>query len=540
MSPTDAYARFEPVRDAVDELTASEAVRRLFERDTSMWSDAGDVQRAIAERLGWLDVAGGRPEWSRQLDAFAAGVRDDGIDRIVLAGMGGSSLAPEVFATVFRDASRQRLTVLDSTHPRTVAERLPEDDLGSTLVVVSSKSGTTTETLSFGLRAERLVPATRHLAAITDAGSGLAEEAAARGWRTVFENPSDIGGRYSALSLFGMVPAALIGVDTDAIWRSGAAMASACGPARTGTDNPAVALGAFMGGLARAGRDKLTLLTSPSLDSLADWIEQLVAESTGKLGTGIIPVVREPVGPPDVYGDDRAFVVIEHVGDPVGGVERLEAAGLPLLSITLDDRHAIGGEFVRWEAATALAGALLGINPFDEPNVAESKRNTGDVLAEVAAGTRLPDPEDGDLRDLLATVLPGDYVSVQSYLPPTERVAAGLTEMRLIIRDNLRVATTAGWGPRFLHSTGQLHKGGPNSMVALQLVDEPSEDDDVEIPGRDYTFGTLVRAQAIGDLRSLRAHDRRVIQRRADGPEDIVRLIGDLTAILHKPMPDRA
>jgi hypothetical protein len=297
-----------------------------------------------------------------------------------------------------------------------------------------------------------------------------------------------------------------------------------------------VALGAFIGGLAREGRDKLTLLTSPSLASLADWIEQLIAESTGKLGTGIIPVVREPVGPPDVYGDDRAFVFIEHVQDPVPGVELLESAGLPVLNITLDDRHALGGEFVRWEAATALAGALLGINPFDEPNVAESKRNTNDVLAEVAAGTPLPDPEDGDLRHLLDSVGPGDYVSIQSYLPPTDRVAEGLTEVRLIIRDNMRVATTAGWGPRFLHSTGQLHKGGPNSIVALQLVDVPSKDDDIEIPGRDYTFGTLVRAQAMGDLRSLRAHDRRVIQRRVDGPEDIVRLIGDLTAILHKPI----
>ena len=536
MNPTDVYARFPPVRDAVEELTTTEAVRRLFERDTSLWSDDSVVQDTIAARLGWLDVAGGRAKWSGQVSAFAAGVRDDGIDRIVLAGMGGSSLAPEVFATVFRDASRRRLIVLDSTHPRTVAERLPDEDLDSTLVVVSSKSGTTTETLSFGLRAERIVPNTRHLAAITDAGSSLAQEATARGWRTVFENPSDIGGRYSALSLFGMVPAALIGVDIDAIWQSGAAMASACDPAHTGTDNPAVALGAFIGGLAREGRDKLTLLTSPSLASLADWIEQLIAESTGKLGTGIIPVVREPVGPPDVYGDDRAFVFIEHVQDPVPGVELLESAGLPVLNITLDDRHALGGEFVRWEAATALAGALLGINPFDEPNVAESKRNTNDVLAEVAAGTPLPDPEDGDLRHLLDSVGPGDYVSIQSYLPPTDRVAEGLTEVRLIIRDNMRVATTAGWGPRFLHSTGQLHKGGPNSIVALQLVDVPSKDDDIEIPGRDYTFGTLVRAQAMGDLRSLRAHDRRVIQRRVDGPEDIVRLIGDLTAILHKPI----
>ena len=529
---------FEPVREALDELTRTEAVRRLFERDASMWSDDPGVQGEIADRLGWLDVAGGQSQWSDRLRTFAAEVRDAGIDHIVLAGMGGSSLAPEVFATMFNDVSRTRLTVLDSTHPRTVAERLPEGKLDSTLVVVSSKSGTTAETLAFALRAERLVPSTRHLVAITDPDSTLAQEATARAWRTVFENPPDIGGRYSALSLFGMVPAALIGVDVDAIWRSGAAMAAACGP-RTGADNPALALAAFMGGLARAGRDKLTLLTSHSLDSFADWIEQLVAESTGKQGTGIVPVVREPIGPPAVYGDDRAFVVIEHTRDPVTGVDELEAAELPVLRIRIDDRFALGGEFVRWEVATALAGALLGIDPFDQPNVAESKQNTDAVLAEVAGETPLSEPEHGDVAHLLGQVQAGDYVSIQAYLPPDDKIAGGLTEVRLLVRDALRVATTSGWGPRFLHSTGQLHKGGANSVVALQLVDVPSDEEDVEIPGRDSTFGTLLRAQAIGDLRSLRAHDRRVVQRRIDGPEDIVRLIGDLKAALHKPTVGR-
>jgi glucose-6-phosphate isomerase len=537
MTPADAYARFEPVREALNLLTREEAVRRLFERDTSLWTADERVADAVAGRLGWIDVAGGRPEWSAQLREFARAVRDDGIKHVVVAGMGGSSLAPEIFAKVFKDASSTTMTVLDSTHPRTVAELLPDGDLDSTLVVVSSKSGTTAETRAFALRAERLVPDTRHLVAITDPDSNLAQEATARSWRAVFTNPADIGGRYSALSLFGMVPAALAGVDIDALWRSGAAMATACGPVHAGVDNPAVALAAFMGGFARAGRDKLTLLTSASLASFADWVEQLVAESTGKQGTGIVPVVREPLGPPDVYGDDRAFVVIEHAQDPVAGADALEAAGLPVLRIRIDDRNALGGEFVRWETATALAGALLGIDPFDQPNVAESKQNTGAVLDEVASGTPLPDPEDGDIRELLGSVRPGDYVSIHSYLPPDDKVWAGLTEVRLIIRDNLRVATTLGWGPRFLHSTGQLHKGGPDNVVALQLVDVPSEEEDQPIPARDHTFGTLLRAQALGDLRSLRAHDRRVIQRRVDGPTDIVRLIGDVTAILHHPSP---
>lgn len=535
MTPADAYARFDAMREALNELQDAGAAQRLWDRDTSLFSDDPDVRSAVAERLGWLDVAGGHPEWDREIAAFIEAVDGDDIDRVVLAGMGGSSLAPEVFATMFSDEGTRDLVVLDSTHPDVVAEALPPDGLDKTLVVVSSKSGTTAETRAFALHAERHVPSTKHLAAITDPGSNLAEEAAARGWRHVFTNPTDIGGRYSALSLFGMVPAHLAGVDTRAVWRSAQAMLTLCGPTQRGVDNPALALGAFMGGMARAGRDKLTILTSPVLASFGDWLEQLIAESTGKRGTGVVPVVREPVADPRVYGDDRAFVVIDHAEDPVSGVQALEDADLPVLRITLDDRYEIGGEFVRWEAATAFAGAILGIDPFDQPNVAESKRNTDDVLAEVADGTALPEPEDGDVGDLLDSIAPGDYLSIQAYLAPDPKIADGLTELRMTVRDNLRVATTMGWGPRFLHSTGQLHKGGPNSVVVLQLVDVPA--DDVEIPSERHGFATLIRAQALGDLRSLRAHDRRVVQRRVDGPEDIVRVLGDARARLHKPMP---
>ncbi|HEX6255185.1 MAG TPA: hypothetical protein VFZ70_05180 [Euzebyales bacterium] len=535
MKPADLYARYDVMREAVIDLQQADTVQRLWDRDAGVFSDDADVQNEIAQRLGWLDVAGGDPAWNAPLDDLAAGVDADGIDRVVVAGMGGSSLAPDVFSRVFADASARTLVVLDSTHPDVVDKVLPSDDLDSTLVIASSKSGTTAETRAFALYAERHVPSTRNLVAITDPGSNLDKEATVRGWRAVFRNPTDIGGRYSALSLFGMVPARLLGVDVGAIWRSGQSMLTACGPSQTGADNPALMLGAFMGGFARSGRDKLTILTSPVLASLGDWLEQLIAESTGKQGTGIVPVVGEPVASPLVYGDDRAFVVIDHAADPVPGIEALEDAGLPVFRITLDDRYALGGEFVRWEMATALAGVLLGIDPFDQPNVAESKRNTNDVLAEVAAGTALPDPEDGDLGKLLDSIGPGDYFSIQSYLPPDRKVAAGLTELRMIVRDSLRVATTAGWGPRFLHSTGQLHKGGPNSVVVLQLVDVPAGD--VEIPTEDHGFATLIRAQALGDLRSLRSHHRRVIQRRVKGPEDIVRVLGDARAHLHKPMP---
>ncbi len=534
MTAADVYARFDAMREALDELIAADAARRLWDRDATLWSDDADVQAAVSDRLGWLDVAGGRPGWSARLREFADGVKADGIDRVVLAGMGGSSLAPDVFATVFADQRGAELVVLDTTHPQAVREILPEDGLDRTLVIVSSKSGSTAETSAFARRAERLAPSTRHLAAITDPGSDLAEEAVARGWREVFLNPADIGGRYSALSLFGMVPAALIGVDIDAVWRSGARMLTACGPTSRGIDNPAVTLGAFMGGFARAGRDKLTVFSSPTFSSFGGWLEQLVAESTGKMGAGIVPVVGEPIAAPGVYGDDRAFVVIDHPSDPVSGVDDLAAAGMPVLRITVDDRHDLGGEFVRWEAATALAGALIGIDPFDEPNVAESKQNTNDVLAEIADGATLPAPEDGDVEALLSTVQSGDYISFQSYLAPEGKIADGITELRMLLRDHLRVATTAGWGPRFLHSTGQLHKGGPGSVVVIQLVDVP--DEELPIPGLGYGFGTLIRAQALGDLRSLRAHDRRVAQRRIDGPEDVVRLIGDVRATLFKPV----
>ncbi len=534
MTPADAYARFDAVRDAFIELEDADAARRLWDRDAGLWSADPDVRDAVSDRLGWLDVAGGRPGWTERLQAFSEGLDADGIDRIVLAGMGGSSLAPEVFATVFADRHPRELVVLDSTHPDAVRTALPEDELDSTVVIVSSKSGTTAETRAFALRAERLVPNARHLVAITDAGSNLDEEATARNWREVFTNPADIGGRYSALSLFGMAPAALIGIDVDAIWRAGASMLTSCGPTHRGVDNPALALAAFMGGLARTGRDKLTLFTSPAFAAFGNWVEQLIAESTGKQGTGIVPVVGEPIATPGVYGDDRAFVVLEHARDTVSGADDLADAGLPVLRITLDGRDELGGEFVRWEAATALAGLLLGIDPFDQPNVAESKQNTNAVLDEITSGAELPDPEDGEVDALLDSVRRGDYLSIQMYLAPDDKIADGITELRMILRDNLGVATTAGWGPRFLHSTGQLHKGGPGSVVVLQLVDVPT--DDVTIPGRDHGFATLVRAQALGDLRSLRSHDRRVVQRRIDGPEDIVRLIGDVRAWLHKPM----
>jgi glucose-6-phosphate isomerase len=496
------------VAAALDELARRDAVRRLRDRDASLFSDDSHVRATIVDRLGWLDAVAPQRGWSEALHDLVAGVRGDGLRRVVLAGMGGSSLAPEVFARVFDDAGGLELEILDSTHPDSVTAALDDTDLTGTLVVVASKSGTTEETRAFGAHAARLVPGPSHLVAITDPGSALAEVAAADGWRAVLTNPADIGGRFSALSLFGMAPAALAGVDVAAVWEAAGAMVRRSSAAGDLRDDPAAVLGAFMGGLARTGRDKLTILAGDELAALGDWIEQLVAESTGKDGVGVVPVVGEPVGEPGAYGDDRAFVELRLAGAGVDGARAMADAGHPVLTLDLPDRAALGAAFLQWELATSYAGALLGVNPFDEPNVTESKEATKAVLDLAAETGAPPSRGTGDVAALLAGVGDGDYVSFMAYLPMTRDHEAVLARARTLVRDRLRVATTVGFGPRFLHSTGQLHKGGPGSVVALQLTDEPRGGPD--IPGRPYDFATLVRAQAAGDLRSLRDHGRRV------------------------------
>jgi transaldolase / glucose-6-phosphate isomerase len=521
-------ARLESVRAALAERAERDAVRRLTAKDATLWTDDEDVREKIVARLGWIAAAPGSADTVQRLEGFAASVAADGLSRVVLAGMGGSSLAPEVFSRLFEGrVSGAQLTVLDSTHPEVVRAVLDDADLSQTLVIVSSKSGGTQETRCFGARAQALIPGPHQLVAITDPGSALESEAFSHGYREVFRNPPDIGGRFSALSLFGMVPAALVGVDLAAVWERAGAMLHACTSAEALADNPGALLGAYMAGLARAGRDKLTLLAAPELAPLVDWVEQLVAESTGKRGVGIVPVVGEPAGEPARYGEDRAFVALRFAGVTPPGAQELRAAGQPVLHLDVPERLDVGAEFVRWEVATALAGGLLGVNPFDEPDVAESKANTDALLEELRAGGTLPAPEDCDLSALLAGLRAGDYFSVQAFLEPSGEVAAALQRLRVAVRDRWGVATTVGWGPRFLHSSGQLHKGGPDSLVALQLVDatlwEPHRAE-AGIPGRHYDFSTLVRAQAVGDLRSLRRHERRIAQVGVADVADIERL----------------
>ncbi len=493
----------EAVAARIDALAKAGVPRRIWDRDHTVWRPD---PTEIANRLGWLTVHDDLRGRAGELREFARGCAMDGLKTAVLAGMGGSSLAPEVFRTSLGVTQGYLdLVVLDTTHPDQILGVERALDLSRTLFLVASKSGTTVETRSHFAHFWELVPDGSRYVAITDPGTPLAALAEERGFRGLFLNPPDIGGRYSALSLFGLVPAALIGADLNSLLGGASGMASACGPDAATADNPGVQLGAWMGEAALAGRDKLTLALPDAVSSFGWWAEQLIAESTGKEGTGIVPVEGESLGPPGMYGDDRLLVALGGAGrGPV--VAWLERAGSPVVRLALDGPAALGAEMFRWEFATAVAGAVLGIQPFDQPDVQSAKDATAKVLA---SGT-IPEVDRGDLAELMASAKPGDYVALQAYLPRTAEMRARLHAVRIRIRDETRLATTVGFGPRFLHSTGQLHKGGPNTGLFLQVAGPPAED--VTIPGEPYTFATLLAAQAAGDLEALRARGRRAVR----------------------------
>ena len=487
------------VRARVDALQEGSIVRRIWRRDHTVWKDD---PTEIVDRLGWLTVADLMHERIDELDAFTKQAATDGFEAAILLGMGGSSLAPEMLMRTFgATGDRLELLVLDTTHPAALARIEAELDLARTLFLVASKSGTTVETLShLDHFWERTGGAADRFVAITDPETPLAELARERGFRKVWINPEDIGGRYSALSLFGLVPGALIGAPLHELLDGAEEMGTACDACIESKHNPAAWLGAVLGEASLSGRDKLTLMLPEEIASLGSWVEQLIAESTGTEGTGIVPVVGEDLGAPDVYGHDRLFVAY---GDHEG-LEAIEGAGHPVVRLPYDGPTSLGRELFRWEFATAVAGHVLGINPFDQPNVAEAKQATAEILE-----SGLEEPGFDELPPLLEQVGPGDYLSIHAYLDPTEETAAALHEARMALRDRHAVATTVGFGPRFLHSTGQLHKGGPDTGVFIQVVDA-DRPRDVEIPGRLYSFGTLIGAQALGDLRSLRSRGRRV------------------------------
>ena len=486
-----------PVGARLNSLETSKVVTRVWERDYRVWKDD---PTELSDRLGWLTVADELAAEAADLKLFAESVFAHGYKTAVLLGMGGSSLAPEVLRATFGSApGALDLKVLDTTDPEQILAVEEAIDLENTLFIVASKSGGTLETLSQFAYFWEKIPDGRHFVAITDPGSPLAVLGREHNFRRVFENQPEIGGRYSALSHFGMVPAALIGVDIQRLLERAHDMEAACGASVPAAENPGAWLGAVMGEAALAGRDKLTLVLPATLSTLGYWVEQLVAESTGKEGRGIVPIEGEALGDPMVYGSDRLFVAI---GDNPG-LAAFEAAGHPVVRLPYTDPYQLGAEFFRWEFATAIAGQVLKINPFDQPNVQEAKDATAAILNGRAANAQTP-----DLAETLAAVRPGDYIALTAYLPRNPETIAQLDTIRLALRDRCHVATTVGFGPRFLHSTGQLHKGGANNGVFIQVVTEEGGPD-LGIPGKEYTFGQLKAAQALGDLSSLTALGRR-------------------------------
>ena len=480
---------------------------RIWARDATLWAAPGTPE--IADRLGWLDSPYAMRDAPAEIEALRSECVADGLTDVVLLGMGGSSLAPEVFRVSFgRRPGGLELYVLDSTHPEAVLAVERAIDLERTLFLVSTKSGGTIETLSlfrhFHARVSerRAADAGRSFVAITDPGSSLVELAEAHAFRRTFLNDPDIGGRYSALSYFGLVPAGLLGVDLEEVLERG--RGAAAENRVEGEPGEALWLGAALAELARRGRDKLTLVLDEPIEAFGLWVEQLIAESTGKRGRGILPVTGEPLGQPGSYGSDRVFVA--HGGD-AAVLDALAAAGHPAIELPYYGVEDLGRLFFIWELATAAAGWALEINPFDQPNVQEAKDATAAVLDRYGERGRLaevPQAGDGALHALAERLEPPGYLALMGYLEPSAKVDRAVAALRAAIRNAHGVATTFGYGPRFLHSTGQLHKGGPATGSFVQLLASPRED--VEIPAAGYSFGTLVRAQADGDLEALRSH----------------------------------
>jgi glucose-6-phosphate isomerase/transaldolase/glucose-6-phosphate isomerase len=507
----------EEVEAALSEMALDRLIARLWSKDHTLWKPD---PRDITNRLGWLTVAEQMRDVVGALTDFAQRVRTAGFRDVVLLGMGGSSLGPEVLRRTFSSApGYPRFWVVDSTVPGLVFRVTKAINPDKTLFIVASKSGGTIEVTSLYAHFSTLVGHTRraageHFVAITDPGTSLSTLAQEHGFRATFTNPPDIGGRYSVLSYFGLVPAALLGLDLGRLLERGLEMSEVCGPHQPPHQNPGAYLGAVLGILGRSGRDKVTLVASPKISSFGLWAEQLLAESTGKDGKGLIPVAEEPLAPVEAYGADRLFIYLRLDSDANAEYDHyitaLEQAGQPVVQLTLRDLYDLAAEFFRWEFATAVASYYLGVHPFDQPNVQESKENTRRVLDYVKRHGHLPvaEGEERPVEALLSKAGPGRYFAFLAFLTPSARTDATIRALRKTLVTTYHVATTAGYGPRYLHSTGQLHKGGPNSGLFLQVIEEMKPD--LPVPGEPFTFGLLAQAQAVGDYHALLARQRAV------------------------------
>ena len=523
-------AQQQTVEKAVAAMQAAEIIERIWWHDFTVW---GDAPTEISNRLGWLFMPRAMVSAVEQVNQLAKDLEREGFRQVLLLGMGGSSLAPELFAKVFGpEANGLTLEVLDSTDPDAILAHKNRLELEKTLFVVATKSGSTVETYSFFkvfynwmVEAVGRAAAGSHFIAITDPGSKLVTLAEDYDFRKTFLNDPNIGGRYSALSFFGLAPAALVGVDISRLLaevRSGLP-AFGAGESGVNVNEQALWIGAALAEMAKLGRDKLTLITSPGLASFGDWVEQLIAESTGKKGTGILPVVGAAPAGPETYGEDRLFVYLHLAEDDThdGTVQTLVDAGMPLLDIEISDRYLLGQQMFVWEMATAIAGHLLGIQPFNQPNVESAKVRAREMVEQYQESGALPEDKaaplaQAALTEFLDQAEAGDYVAIHAYVQPTAETDQLLKMLQQAIRRRTRLATTVGYGPRFLHSTGQLHKGDRGNGLFIQLTSDPAQD--VAIPdkagedGSSMTFGVLKMAQELGDGQALKGENRRLIR----------------------------
>lgn len=529
-----ALASIAPLADSVAKrlatLEADSFPRRLWEHDVTLWANDPEGQKEVSIRLGWLDSI---EDARKRLDgylSFAKQVHDEGIDRVLIIGMGGSSLTAEVLSSLmanFNVEAKLSLAILDSTDPIQVMKTFESYPPAKSLYIVASKSGGTAELMAAldyvwelsGKDGSRFI-------VTTDAGTSLQKLAEERGFRKVFNADPNVGGRFSALTDFGLVPAALLGMDVDKLLNSADRMRSQSLADVPAARNPGVALGALIAESALMGRDKLTVLADAQVSALAGWVEQVVAESSGKHGRGILPVALEPLGKPEDYGDDRLFIYIRSNGELDAGVAALKDAGFPIIQLPITNLHDAGAEFFRWEIAISTACSILGINAFDQPDVQDSKLRTIAKIKDFQTTGKLADVDLIEARDakraldeFLADPQSGGFVTINAYLPRNSEMIEAIQGLRVAVRAKTKLPVTAGFGPRFQHSTGQFHKGGPNKGRFIQFVYDA--ENDMDIPGQGLSFGTLIRAQALGDYEALKAAGRKVLRIRLSKPGDV-------------------